>query len=50
MSRFLISSCTSAKGRVVGSICDPSQPDEHYLTGGSLAEWYDAVIHQYMGV
>jgi erythromycin esterase len=36
-----------AKARVVGSICDPSQPDEHYMTGGSLAEWYDVIIHQY---
>jgi erythromycin esterase len=34
------------KARVIGSICDPSQPDEHYMTGGSLAEWYDAILHE----
>lgn len=36
-----------AKARVVGSICDPSAPHEHYMTGGSLAQWYDIIVHQY---
>lgn len=35
-----------AKARVIGSICDPSRPDDHYLTGGSLAQWYDVIIHE----
>ncbi|MGH3758588.1 erythromycin esterase family protein [Actinophytocola sp.] len=34
------------KGRVIGSVCDDSRPDDHYLTGGSLLDWYDAVIHE----
>jgi erythromycin esterase len=35
------------KARVIGSICDAAQPaDEYYMTGGSLAEWYDVIIHQ----
>jgi erythromycin esterase len=36
-----------AKARVIGSICDPSAPDEHYMTGGSLTRWYDAVVHHF---
>jgi erythromycin esterase len=35
-----------AKARVIGSVCDPGQPaEEYWMTGGSLAEWFDAVIH-----
>ncbi|HEY0454024.1 erythromycin esterase family protein [Actinophytocola sp.] len=34
------------KARVIGSICDPGQdPDGYWMTGGSLAGWYDALIH-----
>jgi erythromycin esterase len=36
----------TAKGRVIGSVCDDSRPDDHYMTGGSLADWYDVVIHE----
>ncbi|GAB2846511.1 erythromycin esterase family protein [Lentzea nigeriaca] len=35
-----------AKARVIGSIYDPGQPPEEYwMTGGSLADWFDALIH-----
>ncbi|ONI87919.1 hypothetical protein ALI144C_08265 [Actinosynnema sp. ALI-1.44] len=35
-----------AKARVIGSVCDPGQPTEEYwMTGGSLGEWFDALIH-----
>lgn len=34
------------KGRVIGSVCDDSCPDDHYMAGGSLADWYDVVIHE----
>lgn len=35
-----------SKARVIGSICDPGQdPDGYWMTGGSLAEWYDALVH-----
>jgi len=35
-----------AKTRVIGSIHAPDQPAEgFYLTGGSLAGWFDAVLH-----
>jgi len=35
------------KARVIGSICAADQPaDEYYLTGGSLVQWYDALIHE----
>ncbi len=34
------------KARVIGSICDPNQDaDGYWLNGGSLAQWYDVVIH-----
>jgi len=36
----------TTKGRVIGSVCDDSRPDDHYMTGGSLADWYDVVIHE----
>ncbi|MFI7679818.1 erythromycin esterase family protein [Actinophytocola sp. NPDC049390] len=36
----------TVKGRVIGSVCDDSRPDDHYMTGGSLLDWYDAVIHE----
>jgi erythromycin esterase len=35
-----------AKTRVIGSVCTPDEPaDGYYLTGGSLAEWFDAIVH-----
>jgi len=35
-----------ARTRVIGSICDPGRPPEEYwMTGGSLVEWYDALVH-----
>jgi erythromycin esterase len=36
----------TVKGRVIGSVCDDSRPDDHYMTGGTLADWYDVVIHE----
>lgn len=36
----------TVKGRVIGSVCEDSRPDDHYMTGGSLLDWYDAVIHE----
>lgn len=34
------------RARVIGSICDPGlDPDGYWMAGGSLAEWYDVVIH-----
>jgi erythromycin esterase len=37
-----------AKTRVIGSIYAPDQPAEGcYLTGGSLAEWFDAILHSH---
>lgn len=34
------------KARVIGSICAADQPaDGYYLTGGSLSDWYDVLIH-----
>jgi erythromycin esterase len=36
-----------AKARVIGSICDDSVPHEHWMTGGSLEQWYDVVVHQH---
>lgn len=34
------------KGRVIGSVCDDSRPDDHYMAGGSLRDWYDVVVHE----
>lgn len=35
------------KARIIGSICAPDQPAEgYYMTGGSLAEWYDVLLHE----
>jgi erythromycin esterase len=35
-----------AKTRVIGSVCAPDEPAEgYYFTGGSLADWYDAIVH-----
>lgn len=35
------------KARVIGSICSADQPAEGYwMTGGSLAEWYDVLLHE----
>ncbi len=34
------------KGRVIGSVCDDSRPDDHYMAGGSLSDWYDVVVHE----
>ena len=35
------------KARVIGSICAADQPaDGYYLAGGTLAEWYDVLIHE----
>lgn len=32
--------------RVIGSVCAPSEPPEDYWQlGGTLAEWFDAVLH-----
>lgn len=36
----------TTKGRVIGSVCDDARPDDHFMTGGSLLDWYDAVIHE----
>jgi len=37
-----------AKTRVIGSVCAPDEPAEgFYLTGGSLAEWFDAILHSH---
>ena len=33
------------KVRAVGSF-DPQQPDAYYLTGGSLAQWFDVIVHR----
>lgn len=36
-----------AHTRIIGSIYDPSlAADEFYMTGGTLAEWFDLLIHQ----
>jgi erythromycin esterase len=36
-----------ARTRIIGSIYDSSLPaDEFYMTGGTLAEWFDVLIHQ----
>jgi erythromycin esterase len=35
-----------AKTRVIGSVCAPDEPaGGFYLTGGSLADWFDAILH-----
>ncbi|OLF05857.1 hypothetical protein BLA60_34310 [Actinophytocola xinjiangensis] len=35
------------KARIIGSICAPDQAAEGYwMTGGSLAEWYDVLLHE----
>ncbi|GAB3433969.1 erythromycin esterase family protein [Actinophytocola sediminis] len=35
------------KARIIGSICAADQPPEgYYMTGGSLAEWYDVLLHE----
>jgi erythromycin esterase len=31
--------------RAVGSF-DPQQPDAYYMTGGSLAQWFDVIVHR----
>jgi erythromycin esterase len=37
-----------AKTRVIGSVGAPDQPaDGFYLTGGSLVEWFDAIVHSH---
>lgn len=34
------------RARVIGSICDAKlPPDGYHFSGGSLSEWYDALIH-----
>jgi erythromycin esterase len=25
---------------------DPRQPDAYYMTGGSLAQWFDVIVHR----
>ncbi|HEX5493771.1 MAG TPA: erythromycin esterase family protein [Mycobacteriales bacterium] len=35
-----------ARTRVIGSICDPGQPPEEYwMAGGSLRQWFDVLLH-----
>lgn len=36
----------AAKTRIIGSIYDPALASGYYMTGGSLAEWFDLVVHQ----
>jgi erythromycin esterase len=37
-----------AKTRVIGSVGTPDEPaEDYYLTGGSLTEWFDAVVHSH---
>jgi erythromycin esterase len=31
--------------RVIGATYDPSNHAAHYMTGGSLAEWFDLIVH-----
>jgi erythromycin esterase len=35
-----------AKIRVTGATYDPSNHAAHYMTGGSLAEWFDLIVHR----
>jgi erythromycin esterase len=35
-----------AKIRVTGATYDPSDHAAHYMTGGSLAEWFDLIVHR----
>jgi erythromycin esterase len=36
-----------AKTRLIGAACDAGDPtEEYYMTGGSLAEWFDVILHQ----
>ena len=33
------------KVRVIGSF-DPQRPDAYYMTSGSLAQWFDVIVHR----
>jgi len=35
-----------AKIRVIGATYDPQDDAAHYMTGGSLAEWFDVIVHR----
>jgi erythromycin esterase len=35
-----------AKIRVTGATYDPSNHAAHYMTGGSLAQWFDLIVHR----
>jgi hypothetical protein len=35
----------ATKVRAVGSF-DPQRPDAYYMTGGSLAQWFDVIVHR----
>jgi erythromycin esterase len=35
-----------AKIRVTGATYDPTNHAAHYMTGGSLAEWFDLIVHR----
>ncbi|MEU6001341.1 erythromycin esterase family protein [Streptomyces sp. NPDC047197] len=34
-----------ARTRLVGPVYDPREDADHHLSGGSLSEWFDAVVH-----
>jgi erythromycin esterase-like protein len=36
---------SSAKTRVIGTY-DPAKPGDYYMTGGSLSQWFDVIIHR----
>ncbi|MFC5747990.1 erythromycin esterase family protein [Actinomadura rugatobispora] len=35
----------TAKFRAIGPVYDPSNDGAHHMTGGSPAEWFDAIVH-----
>ncbi|AHH15084.1 putative erythromycin esterase [Nocardia nova SH22a] len=35
-----------AKTRLIGPVYDPDHDADHHLSGGSLAEWFDVIVHQ----
>jgi hypothetical protein len=36
---------TSAQAATIGPGYDPEQPLASYLSGGSLAQWFDLIVH-----
>jgi erythromycin esterase len=32
--------------RAIGPSFDPQRHDDYYITGGSLAQWFDVIVHR----